>query len=128
MPQRAPLSCACPGCLSCGGRCPNLTAGGRCPSCTGQARKFEPHDKVRKKIYNSARWRGLRRQVQAETAWCSVDGCLELWTDLDHEPPLRVLLEQGLDPFARKHVNPLCHSHHSAKTLEEIRARARGGD
>lgn len=128
MPARAPKACPCPGCIACAGRCPNVTAGGRCPDCTGQARKLEPHDKVRKKIYNSARWKGLRRSVQAETAWCSVDGCGELWTDLDHEPPLRELLATGLDPYDRRFVQPMCHAHHAAKTISEVRARARGGE
>lgn len=123
MGERAPKACACPGCLTCAGRCPNVTAGGRCPGCKGEARKVEPHDKVRKKIYNSARWKGLRRRVQAETPWCSVDGCWELWTDLDHEPPLRDLLERGLDPYAREHVQPLCRECHSRKTIQEVRSR-----
>jgi len=110
------------------GRCPNLTKGGRCPSCLVEKWRDDPKtDAAQRRIYDSPRWRGLRRTVHAETDFCAVPGCNRAWTHLDHIVPLREILEAGGDPYARSIVQPLCKPHHSRKTMAEIRQRSRSG-
>jgi 5-methylcytosine-specific restriction endonuclease McrA len=49
-----------------------------------------------------------------------------LATEVHHDPPLRVLLETGRNPYAMDVLVALCKPCHSAETLREQRAGARG--
>lgn len=79
--------------------------------------------RTRKGIYNSRRWRGLRRTVLRARPWCEATDCHNLATDLDHIVPLRVILANGADPFDLANVQPLCKRHHSEKTAREVFSR-----
>lgn len=121
-PARPRSVCSCAGCPRCAGRCPETTAqGGKCLTCKSEVKR-SPEQTARKAIYNSKRWKALRRQVQRESPWCEVDGCNEPWTDLHHDPSVEECLARGLDPCDRTTVHPLCRAHHSAVTLSNTRA------
>ena len=75
-----------------------------------QARNTKRTDK--RKVYNSKRWRILRRHILFNQPLCK---CGELATDVDHIQPL----DQGGAPFALANVQPMCKSCHSAKTKTE---------
>ena len=68
-----------------------------------------------KRVYNSNRWKYLRRRILTESPFCSVDGCGELATDVDHIVPIH----KGGDPFTRSNLQPLCAHHHGRKTKAE---------
>lgn len=71
-------------------------------------------------VYQSPRWRGLRRQVRREQPFC-LCGCNTVWTDLDHV----VGMAEGGEPFARENVEGRCKRSHSAKTATETFPRGR---
>lgn len=93
---------------------------GRCRDC---AAKNERATHSNKAIYNSRRWRVLRKRVLFEQPLCEapVDGgvCGEIATDVDHKTPI----EEGGDPWSRANVQALCHPCHSKKTNGELRRR-----
>lgn len=70
-------------------------------------------------VYNSRRWRALRKQVKQEQPWCDTAGCMELSAEVDHI----VAMQDGGDLFDRSNVHGMCRRHHSEKTNEEVRAR-----
>lgn len=111
MPSRPPRPCGWPG-------CPALTPTAYCREHTKTTdRKWR--DRGRKQIYNSPRWRGLRRTVLKEQPWCNVPGCTNPTTDVDHITPLR---DNG-DPYNRNNLQGLCKKHHSEKTQREVFGR-----
>jgi 5-methylcytosine-specific restriction enzyme A len=122
--RRAPSPCTNP-------TCPNLTPdGGRCALCRAEAvaeynRTYHttPQARARKAIYNSRRWRGLRRTVLRARPWCEASDCPNLATDVDHIVPLRVILANQGDPFDPTNVQPLCKRHHAEKTAREVFGR-----
>jgi 5-methylcytosine-specific restriction protein A len=110
MPFASPRPCAEPG-------CDQLVTKGRCPK---HARQQDvSYVRAGKRIYASARWRGLRRQVLREQPFCQVLGCFTLATDVDHVVPIR----DGGAPFRRANLQALCKKHHSEKTITEVFGR-----
>jgi 5-methylcytosine-specific restriction endonuclease McrA len=67
-----------------------------------------------KAVYNSARWKYLRRSVLFAGPLCAADGCDMIATDVDHIVPL----PKG-DAWARSNLQALCKRHHSQKTRIE---------
>lgn len=64
-------------------------------------------------VYNSKRWRLLRRAVLFDDPLCRE--CGRIATDVDHVKPI----EDGGAPFDRENCQPLCASCHSRKTRRE---------
>lgn len=81
---------------------------GRC-AVHARAREKRTHSPANKRVYNSKRWKALRKKVMAEQPICP---CGKLTEDVDHIVPL----EDGGDPFARDNVRGWCHSCHSRVT------------
>jgi 5-methylcytosine-specific restriction enzyme A len=116
MPRRAPSPCTYPG-------CPELVDHGRCPAHradTDRQYHSTPEAKSRKRIYNSKRWRGVRRAVLRANPWCSTPDCGALAVHVDHLIPLGQW--QG-DPFDRSNLVGLCKPCHSRKTAGETLGR-----
>jgi len=61
-----------------------------------------------------AGWRRLRAAKLAANPYCQHTDCHELATDVDH---IRPRSKGGTDDW--DNLQPLCHSHHSAKTARE---------
>jgi 5-methylcytosine-specific restriction enzyme A len=103
MPSRPPAICHHPG-------CPHLTP---CPTHKPSHRtRINP----RSKIYNTKRWRNLRRDKLTANPQCEANGCTAPATDVDHIVRLRT----GGAPYDWANLQALCHSHHSAKTAVEM--------
>ena len=101
MPTRPPSICATPGCA-------HTTDRGHCPD-------HQPRY-VRSPIYNTKRWRALRRQVLTEEPWCRRNDCHQRAVDVDHI----VALRHGGAPYDRTNLQALCRPHHAEKTALEI--------
>lgn len=71
-------------------------------------------------IYNTKRWRILRRRVLFEQPLCS---CGEIATDVDHVEPLA----DGGAAWERANLQGLCASCHSQKTRREQLGRVGEG-
>ena len=114
MARTLPTPCTQPG-------CPNLVkGGGRCPQhATRHARYGELVDTL-----DTLRWRRLRRLVLAREPCCRMcarEGHDKLANEVDHVIPRS---EGGAD-WDLANLQPLCHHHHTEKTMAE-RSR-RGG-
>lgn len=107
MPSKVCLEPGCPELASYRGRC------------AGHARDRERRTHKHKPVYNSKRWKLLRRRVLFEQPLCATEGCDEIATDVDHI----VAIEDGGDPWARDNLTGYCHPCHSRKTNREVRAR-----
>ena len=96
-------------------RCPNpATYRGRCPTHT---RTNNQRTHRNRHIYNSKRWKHLRRRVLFEQPICA--HCNNaLATDADHIQPIH----HGGNPYARTNIQGLCHPCHSRKTRQEQQA------
>jgi 5-methylcytosine-specific restriction enzyme A len=110
MPTRPPTVCATPGCDQ------TTTRGPRCPTHT-RATRATWVNPTHKKIYNSARWQELRRQLLRDHPWCNTPGCPHPATDADHIQPLAT----GGQPYDPANLQGLCKQHHSQKTAQETR-------
>ena len=108
MPHRLPTPCTQPGCKKL-----SLT-----PKC-------EPHTSAQERAYDVARgtaaardygpaWSRRRARFLAEHTSCSVVGCNEQPTDVDHIVSRRKGGSEDDD-----NLQALCHSHHSQKTARE---------
>jgi 5-methylcytosine-specific restriction protein A len=76
------------------------------------------HDKDRKRIYNSRRWRYLRGKRLTINPICQ--GCgRELARDVDHV----VSLEQGGRAYDLANTQALCSTCHGQKTSAEMRTK-----
>lgn len=103
MPTRL---CADPG-------CPNPASyRGRCQEHQRQVNRDTHRNR---QVYNSKRWRMLRRQVLLEQPLCAC-GCGRISEDVDHVMPI----EQGGAPWSRQNLQALTHSCHAAKTRREM--------
>ncbi len=91
------------------------------------ASRCTPHQRIRdmryrdprgRKVYQSPRWKGMRRAVLRDNPWCQECG-LEVATEVDHV----VSMHDGGHPFERTNLQSLCKKCHSRKTGREVRAR-----
>jgi 5-methylcytosine-specific restriction endonuclease McrA len=95
--------------------CPNpATYRGRCAQ---HARTRERRTHPNRSLYNSKRWKILRRRVLFEEPLCRVCGVIA--TVADHI----VAYEDGGPFWSRPNLQGLCDSCHSKKTNAELRAR-----
>lgn len=116
-PGKAPKVCQEPG-------CPVLTGETRCSAHQRARQNAEApfyRNAGKQKVYNSRRWRAMRRTQLARVAWCEVPGCVNAAMEVDHIINFR----DGRDPRAWDAANlqSLCKAHHSAKTLAEAYGR-----
>lgn len=75
------------------------------------AREKQTHGNRR--IYNSKRWKMLRRKVLFDTPLCT---CGHIATDVDHVVPI----EKGGDIWDMVNLQALCRECHSKKTKAEM--------
>lgn len=118
MPDTALKPCAYPG-------CPRLVARGYCDI----HRRCQPdyHKPDHQRLYNTARWKQLRRRQLAYQPWCAdclTEGYYVQATDVDHVKPHKG--DERLF-YDANNLQSLCHVCHSRKTAEELRARREGG-
>ena len=94
-------------------RCPNLVAyRGRCRR---HARQRNRDTHRNRHIYDSKRWRILRRKVLYDYPICQTCD-EELATDVDHIRPI----EQGGEPWSLSNLQALCRRCHGRKTKAEL--------
>jgi 5-methylcytosine-specific restriction endonuclease McrA len=90
--------------------------------CATHARAREQARKARqvgRRIYNSPRWKGLRKSVLRAEPWCRIcvaEGRPTIATDIDH---IIALQQYAGDPFDKANLQPLCARHHGQKTRRE---------
>lgn len=90
--------------------CPNPTHHrGRC---TTHARTNNRDTHRHRHIYNSRRWKYLRRAVIQANPLCP---CGAIATDVDHITPIGA----GGQPFDPTNLQAICHTCHSVKTRQE---------
>lgn len=95
-------------------RCPEpATYRGRC---AGHSRRRERQTHRNKAIYNSRRWKYLRRRRLFLDPLCS---CGEIATDVDHIVPI----DDGGAPYELENTQSLCATCHGRKTRREQHAR-----
>ena len=95
--------------------CNELTARHRCPAHTSdQAKQYKARSSD---VYDTARWRALRRSVLLHHPMCQTYGCRSLAVHVDHI----VALRDGGDPWSRSNLQALCKPCHSRKTAHEVR-------
>lgn len=82
--------------------------------CSVHARSRERETHPNKHIYNSSRWRALRRRVILEQPVCAICD-LAITCDVDHITPI----EAGGDVWSRSNLQGLCLHCHSQKTRKE---------
>jgi 5-methylcytosine-specific restriction protein A len=97
-----------------------VPAGKRCPRCTKAANKARGSAATRG---YDAEWRAFREDFLRRYPWCSVEGCPEPATDVDHI----VALRDGGKRFDPANCRSMCHPHHSARTIADQGAN-RGKD
>ena len=108
MPHAALRTCSYPGCS-------NPVKSGRC----NKHPYLDAHDPDSQKLYNTRRWKRIRKAQLAKEPWC--DYCLKEGryisaTDCDHIEPHR----GNPVKFFKGPFQSLCHFHHSQKTGIEI--------
>lgn len=117
MPSRSPRPCAQPGCNVL------VASGSRC-AIHARAVRREYRPKEVQDLYNSKRWKAMRRRVLMDTPWCADclrEGKRVVATDVHHvRPHLGDAIRFWDGPF-----EALCHAHHSKKTADEINGRVR---
>ncbi|RMD50590.1 HNH endonuclease [Candidatus Parcubacteria bacterium] len=79
-----------------------------------QTRKEKENYKEKKKFYNSAAWKKLRKHILATHPFCKVCGAIA--TEVDHI----VAIEDGGELYSYENLQPLCKSCHSTKTGKEV--------
>jgi 5-methylcytosine-specific restriction protein A len=100
--------CSQPGCGS------PATYRGRCAT---HATQNNTATHQNRSVYNSKRWRVLRRMVLYNTPLCGE--CGNIATDADHITPI----EDGGAPWDMMNLSSLCHPCHSRKTRHEQQTR-----
>jgi hypothetical protein len=68
-----------------------------------------------KQVYNSKRWKILRRHKLFLTPLCEWEGCDEIAQDVHH----RHAIQDGGAPWEMANLEALCHPHHSCLTRRE---------
>jgi 5-methylcytosine-specific restriction endonuclease McrA len=99
--------------------CPNIRQyRGYCAE-HARAVNYRTHDRKRKSVYNSKRWRILRRSHLSNhpvcAGWPDPHPTPVIATQVDHIRPI----EDGGDPWSRGNIQSLCQRCHSAKTRQE---------
>lgn len=96
-------------------RCPTPPLPGRyyCQLHRAERTKARKQDRT---VYNSNRWKYLRRSVLNAHPFCAHPECEELATDVDHIVPIN----KGGAPYERANLQPLCATHHGRKTRAEM--------
>ena len=117
MPSRPLRPCSYPG-------CPELVKAGYCDA----HKRTQPdyHIPEHQRMYNSARWKRMRKAQLTREPWCK--GCLEqgvctVATDVDHITPHRGSERLFYDA---ENLQSLCRSCHSRKTAEEVFGKGGG--
>lgn len=78
---------------------------------------------VASKIYNSGRWKRLRRRTLLERPWCVWPGCHLPAVEVDH----RISVDEAPElAFDEDNLQPYCVPHHHRKTADDV-ARRRAG-
>jgi len=118
MPDGALRICSFPGCT-------NLVRSGRCSDHSRMADRVFPHDPVSTRLYNSARWKSIRKEHLESEPYCREcrrEGHLVRGNHVDHIEP------HGGDErkFYYGQLQTLCRSHHARKTNDE-RSQSMGG-
>lgn len=95
-------------------RCPDpATYRGRCAR---HSRSRERRiNRAGRKVYNTKRWKILRRRKLFLTPLCEHPACVDIATDVHH----LVAIEAGGEPYSMDNLQALCHSHHSVETRRE---------
>lgn len=124
MPKSAKKPCGYPG-------CPELVSSGRCPKhkIANQRDNSCYRDPLVVALYNSSRWKGMRRLQLIAFPWCAACLTVSIYaaaTTADHVVPHRG------DPelFYNGELQSLCFSCHSRKTAGETlhKTEGRGGE
>jgi 5-methylcytosine-specific restriction enzyme A len=118
MPTKALTLCRYPGCA-------NLVQSGYCDDHKGETASGWVRDEVVQRLYNSVKWKRIRRLQLSREPWCAAclaQGNYTEATDVDHIEPHG----GDLDKFFTGKLQSLCHSCHSTKTASEVNGR-RGG-
>lgn len=97
-------------------RCPELVERGFCTDHRGIHRP----KRVGSSVYNSKRWKLLRRKKLAQDPICQECGS-ELATEVDH---IVGIAERPDLAYAINNLRSLCKADHSAKTNAEVRERS----
>lgn len=113
-------SCSCRGCPRCQGRCPELTAGGKCDGCRGEVNRSTSSRSDDARVYQSKRWKGIRRAKLKLNPWCEEPGCTALAKVVDH---VVAIADGGPDFPELDGTRSYCVAHHNAKTMRELRSR-----
>lgn len=109
MPWSPPKPCAHPGCRAL------VPRGERwCQEHRREVRREvdAARSPERRKLYNSAAWKKVRRAFVLAHPVCSTPGCGMPVTDVDHVVPV----EQGGAPLSWSNLDGKCHACHSRKT------------
>jgi hypothetical protein len=106
-------------CLDC--RTNPATSRGRCDDCRKASERDRSRDRraeSHKAFYDTRRWKIAARHKKGLNPIC--ERCDQaLATEVHHDPPLRVLLKTGRNPYAMDVLIALCKPCHSAETLRE---------
>ena len=84
--------------------------------CTTHAPPHEQATHPNRHIYNTKRWRILRRTILHTQPLCP---CGHIATDVDHIQAI----QDGGNPWNPTNLQPLCRQCHGMKTAQELRAR-----
>lgn len=105
--------------------CPEPATGrGRCDThrkAREASRSRERRADSHKSFYDTKKWRLQARRIKFERPICEhCDNTLS--QEVHHDPPLRILLAEGRNPYDPAVLVALCKPCHSAATLAERRA------
>jgi 5-methylcytosine-specific restriction protein A len=115
VPYAALHQCTAPGCSELAPR-----GHAQCPTHRATERRrysATPTQQARRRTYNTQRWRRFARRYLIDHGWCTVEGCTQLATDVDHIQPLG---EWRGSAYDRGNLQALCKFHHSQKTAAEV--------
>lgn len=117
MPSRPLRPCSYPG-------CPELVKAGYCDA----HKRTQPdyHIPEHQRMYNSARWKRMRKAQLTREPWCVdclAQGVYTVATDVDH-----IAAHRGDERlfYDANNLQSLCHSCHSRKTASEVFPQGRG--
>lgn len=123
MPHRPCLEVGCPRYATGRGRCDEH----RRAKERDRSRARREDARERNRFYARKHWLIVARHKKFENPIC--EHCdRELSTEVHHDPPLKLLLARGLNPYADEFLVSLCHACHAKQTrLEQQGAGDREG-